>query len=344
MKKFLLLSLVLGLAGVSFAEDVTGTVKTAVLNLRLQPELRSPVVGKVKKDAKLVIVGKKGNWLEVAAPEEVKIYVSRAYISNGKAITDLTMRIAMDGKAASPGKIAKGTPVKIIREHAYGWARIQAPETLRVYAASLYVQFDAAAVRKVAAEKVVAEKAAAEKAEAEKKAAAEKAAAEKAEAEKKAAAEKAAAEKAEAEKKAAAEKAEAEKKAAAEKAAAAKAEAEKKAAAEKKAEAKKVPAPAFSAKDPRVAAFKVLGIDVFKAPYTQVTVTGRLVPVHTSANLATNYAIGTDNVPIVGFVSAAEDGMLKPFVDKEVQISGRQFKVANWKSPVIWLDEIDKAR
>ena len=333
MKKFLLLSLFLGLAGVSFAEDVTGTVKTAVLNLRLQPELRSPVVGKVKKDAKLVIVGKKGNWLEVAAPEEVKIYVSRAYISNGKAIADLTMRIAMDGKAASPGKIAKGTPVKIIREHAYGWARIQAPETLRVYAASLYVQFDAAAVRKVAAEKAAAEKAAAEKAEAEKKAATEKAAAEKAEAEKKAAAEKAAAEKAEAEKKAAAEKA-----------AAAKAEAEKKAAAEKKAEAKKVPAPAFSAKDPRVAAFKALGIDVFKAPYTQVTVTGRLVPVHTSANLATNYAIGTDNVPIVGFVSAAEDGMLKPFVDKEVQISGRQFKVANWKSPVIWLDEIDKAR
>ena len=285
MKKFLLLSLFLGLAGVSFAEDVTGTVNTAVLNLRLQPELRSPVVGKVKKDAKLVITGKKGSWLEVAAPEEVKIYVSRAYISNGKAITDLTMRISMSGKAASPGKIAKGTPVKIVSEHAYGWARIQAPETLRVYAASMYVQFDKAAVRKAAAEK----------AEAEKKAAAEKAAAEKK-------------------------------------------------AAEKKAEVKKVPAPAFSAKDPRVAAFKALGIDVFKAPYTQVTVTGVLIPVSTSANPATNYAIGTTNVPIVGFVSAAEEGMLKPFVEKEVQISGRQFKVENWKSPVIWLDEIDRVK
>ena len=307
MKKFLLLSLFLGLAGVSFAEDVTGTVNTAVLNLRLQPELRSPVVGKVKKDAKLVITGKKGSWLEVAAPEEVKIYVSRAYISNGKAITDLTMRISMSGKAASPGKIAKGTPVKIVSEHAYGWARIQAPETLRVYAASMYVQFDKAAVRKAAAEKAEAEK-------------------------------KAAAAKAEAEKKAAAEKAEAEKKAAAEKAAA-----EKKAA-EKKAEVKKVPAPAFSAKDPRVAAFKALGIDVFKAPYTQVTVTGVLIPVSTSANPATNYAIGTTNVPIVGFVSAAEEGMLKPFVEKEVQISGRQFKVENWKSPVIWLDEIDRVK
>ena len=107
---------------------------------------------------------------------------------------------------------------------------------------------------------------------------------------------------------------------------------------------KKVVAPAFSAKDPRIAAFKALGIDVFKAPHTQVTVTGVLIPVSTSANLATNYAIGTTNVPIVGFVSAAEDGMLKPFVDKEVQISGRQFKVENWKSPVIWLDEIDRAK
>ena len=306
MKKFLLLSLFLGLTAVSFAEDVTGTVNTAVLNLRLQPELRSPVVGKVKKDAKLVITGKKGSWLEVAAPEEVKIYVSRAYISKGKTITDLTMRISMSDKAASFGKIAKGTPVKILSEHAYGWARIQAPESLRVYTAAMYVEFDKAAVRKVAAEKAEAEKkAAAEKAEAEKKAAAEKVAAEKAEAEKKAAAKKAA---------------------------------------EKKAEVKKVAAPAFSAKDPRIAAFKALGIDVFKAPYTQVTVTGVLIPVSTSANLATNYAIGTTNVPIVGFVSAAEDGMLKPFVDKEVQISGRQFKVENWKSPVIWLDEIDRAK
>ncbi|MBE6393443.1 MAG: SH3 domain-containing protein [Lentisphaerae bacterium] len=312
MKKFLLLSLFLGLTAVSFAEDVTGTVNTAVLNLRLQPGLRSPVVGKVKKDAKLVITGKKGSWLEVAAPEEVKIYVSRAYISKGKTITDLTMRISMSDKAASFGKIAKGTPVKILSEHAYGWARILAPESLRVYTAAMYVEFDKAAVRKVAAEK----------AEAEKKAAAEKAEAEK----------KAAAEKAESEKKAAAEKAEAEKKAAAKKAA------------EKKAEVKKVVAPAFSAKDPRIAAFKALGIDVFKAPYTQVTVTGVLIPVSTSANLATNYAIGTTNVPIVGFVSAAEDGMLKPFVDKEVQISGRQFKVENWKSPVIWLDEIDRAK
>ena len=75
-----------------------------------------------------------------------------------------------------------------------------------------------------------------------------------------------------------------------------------------------------------------------------MTVTGTLVPVSTSANLVTNYAVGTTSIPIVGFVGAAEEGMLKPFVNKEVQISGRQFKVKNWKSPVIWLDEIDSAK
>ena len=336
MKKFLLLSLFWGLAGVLFAEDITGIVNTDVLNLRLQPELRSPVAGKVRKDTKLTITGKKGSWLEVAAPEAVKVYVSRAYVSRGRAIADLTMRLSMSSKAASLGQIPKGSPVKIISEHAYGWARIQPPESLRVYAASVYVQFDAAAVKKVVAAKAEAEKAAAEKAAAE-KAAAEKAAAEKA------AAEKAAAEKAAAEKKAEAEKAAAEK-AAAEKAAAEKKAAAAKAAAAKKAAVQKVPAPAFSAKDPRVAACKELGIDVFKAPNKQVTVTGMLVPVPSSSNLMTNYAVGTTNVPIVGFVGAAEDGMLKPFVNKEVQISGRQFKVENWKSPVIWLDEIDRAK
>ena len=80
---------------------------------------------------------------------------------------------------------------------------------------------------------------------------------------------------------------------------------------------------------------------MFKAPCKQVTVRGTLVAIHASPNLATNYAIGTTSSAIIGFVCAAEDGMVKPFVNKEVVLTGRQFKVEGWKSPIIWLDEID---
>ena len=89
---------------------------------------------------------------------------------------------------------------------------------------------------------------------------------------------------------------------------------------------------------------KKLEIDVFKAPCKKVTVRGTLVAVPSSANLATNYAIGSASTPIIGFVCVAEDGMVKPFVNKEVQLTGRQFKVEGWKSPIIWLDEIDLAK
>ena len=100
----------------------------------------------------------------------------------------------------------------------------------------------------------------------------------------------------------------------------------------------------FSEKDPRVAELRKLGIDVNKDKFEQVSVSGILVPVPSSSNLATNYAVGSADVAILGFVCAAEDGMLKPFVQQNVQIVGKAFRVKDWKAPVIWLDEIDKAK
>ena len=313
MKKFLLWLAVSALCGTVFSEDVTGIVTASGLNLRMQPSLHAPVIGRSKQNDKLVITGKKGSWLEVAAPDCVKVYVSRAYVSNGKAIVDLTMRAGMASNAASLGTIAKGSPVKIVSEHAYGWARIQPPAALKAYVASVYVKYDAAAVAEIAAKK-------AEAAKVEVKAEAEK--------------------KAESENKEA--KVEEKQSAPAETPAKADAPAEVPAKADAPAAEKK--AADATENDPRVAELKKLGIDVDKDKFEPVAVSGVLISVPSSTNLATNYAVGSAEVPIIGFVCAAEDGMLKPFVQQNVQIVGKAYRVKDWKAPVIWLEEIDKAK
>ena len=189
-KIFAFLTVFLTFSALIAESFVPGTVNATRLNLRLSPSLKSAAVGSVAKDAKVQICGMYGSWLEIAAPESVKVYISEAYVRNGKTITEITMRSDRAPNAPILGKLPKGSAVKLLGERSFGWVRIAPPAFLKVYAASPYVDYDAAALRtfvqekKAAAEKAAAEKAAAEKAAAE-KAAAEKAAAEVKTAEKK---------------------------------------------------------------------------------------------------------------------------------------------------------------
>ena len=335
-KIFAFLTVFLTFSALIAESFVPGTVNATRLNLRLSPSLKSAAVGSVAKDAKVQICGMYGSWLEIAAPESVKVYISEAYVRNGKTITEITMRSDRAPNAPILGKLPKGSAVKLLGERSFGWVRIAPPAFLKVYAASPYVDYDAAALRtfvqekKAAAEKAAAEKAAAEKAAAE-KAAAEKAAAEKAAAEK-AAAEKAAAEKAAAEK------------AAAEKAAAEKAAAEVKTAEKKSVDKKGVPEiPAEPLMDLRAAALKELGVDINKKD-EKVAMTGKLHRIVHGYNLATKYALLGSKGQNLAFICVEEEGMVLPFVDRQTVVTGHLYRVKGWKAPVILLDEIDAAK
>ena len=337
MRKILLSALLLSAAAVLSAAEVSGVVNARRLNLRLQSSLKSPVVGKSQQNEQLVITGKKGSWLEVKAPASVKVYVSRAYISNGKAIVDLTMRSDMSATAASYGKLPKGSTVKIIQEHRYGWVRIAPPENLRVYAAATYVTFDAEAVRKLPVIQPPAPKAAPApvvtpvvKKEVKPAAKPEVKPADKPVVKKEvkpvAKPEVKPADKPVAKKEV-------------------KPVAKPVVKKEVKPVAKPVAVPKpISEKDPRVKALKEFGIDALKIQAQTVTLKGTVYKVPDSKNIATNYALGNNEGKIIGFICAQEDGMLRPFVDKPAVISGRKFTVKGWKSPIIWLDEIDKTK
>ena len=113
------------------------------LNVRLGPGLRHPVTGRLNPDQEIEIIRIAGSWLEIKAPENLKIYVSEARVNlEGKLSGELNMRSRMDAAAPSYGLLPAGTVVKRLPERRNGWLRIAPPEDLKVYVAAICVTYD----------------------------------------------------------------------------------------------------------------------------------------------------------------------------------------------------------
>ena len=118
---------------------------------------------------------------------------------------------------------------------------------------------------------------------------------------------------------------------------------------EVKAEIKPVAKPAAVSReirpdDPRVQALKAYNIDVLKAKPETVTLQGIMLRIPDSRNIATNFALGSVKGQNLGFICVEAEGMVSPFLDQQVKITGRKFQVKGWKAPIIWLDEIDRIK
>jgi uncharacterized protein YgiM (DUF1202 family) len=148
MKKLFLLVLTAAApllwANGSAPETVKGKVNvTDFLNVRLGPGLRHAVTGRLNPDQEVEILRIVENWLEIKAPETLKIYVSEARIdAEGKLTGELNMRSRMDVTAPSYGLLGAGSVVKRLPERRNGWVRIVPPANLKVYVAAICVNFD----------------------------------------------------------------------------------------------------------------------------------------------------------------------------------------------------------
>ena len=150
MKKLFLLLSAVAISSLYAAESVpeAATVKGTVnvsdfLNVRLGPGLRHPVTGRLNGGQEVEITRISGNWLELKAPENLKIYVSEARVNAEGILTgELNMRSRMDVSAPTYGILPKGTAVKRLDERRNGWVRIAPPADLKVYVAAICVKFD----------------------------------------------------------------------------------------------------------------------------------------------------------------------------------------------------------
>ena len=135
-----ILFIVVSVMGALALGAVDGVVNATALNARLRPELASPVAMKIAKDTVVNVLVAKGNFYEIAVPENAPVYVSAAYIGqDGKLFKDQQLRVKPAVSAASYGVIPAGTAVETVKVDRYGWARIKPPKALKLYVASFYV-------------------------------------------------------------------------------------------------------------------------------------------------------------------------------------------------------------
>jgi len=306
--------------------DVSGVpakVTANVLNARLAADLKAPTAKKLRKDDAIVITGVKGNWYEISVPQGTILYASGVYLREGKALEKTALRTSPAHKAPIAATLAKGDSVKVIGDAGYGWFKVEAPATLKLYVAKFYVDADEKLVAQLTAPKAEEKSATATVAVVTEtpKAAAQP------------------------EKAAVTAPAKAEAKAEAKAAPAVEKNAPKAAA---KPEVKKAPAkPATPQQDPAKVramqdqALKELGVDPAKADGAG-TFSGKLIRVPESTNSASAFALLINGGADFIFVCTVPEAV-SMWIDQEVVIRGEKFQPAGWKHGVLRADDIKKA-
>lgn len=157
--KALVLVLFCMVAQLAFAET-EGTVTADLLNVRLAPELKSVVVAKLANGAKVLVHRAAGDFYEISAPNKMPVYVSAIYLRDGKVLSPVKMRTAMDRHAATFGTLPAGAVVEILQENSLGWAKITPPDSLKVYAAKNFINLTSELKESESAKPVATEQAA----------------------------------------------------------------------------------------------------------------------------------------------------------------------------------------
>ena len=314
------LFIVVAVMGVLALGAVDGVVNATALNARLRPELASPVAMKIAKDTVVNVLATKGNFYEIAVPENAPVYVSAAYIGqDGKLFKDQQLRVKPAVSAASYGVIPAGTAVETVKVDRYGWARIKPPKALKLYVASFYVDLKGKLEEVKPAEKQEeAKPAPAAEVKEEKKAAAAAPAAEVKE-EKKAEAPAAAP------------------------AAEVKEEKKSEVPAEKKPEVKKEQPQAVTPVLP--AELIKLNIDVNKGE--KVSAKGSLVALTEKTVNCVQYALTEEKdgkLEVLFFISVPDDKNIDDLKDKQAEISGTAYTVPQWKKRILRLESFKEIK
>ena len=270
------------------------------------------------------ITKEENSWFEIEAPESLKLYVSEVYLVNGKLTNSVNLRTGRDAKAPSFGLLPAGTKLEAAEENSkYSWIKLKTTAGIKVYAYKDYISPDAKEIKEEV-KNIEAAPAPEKKEEAKKEETVkaeefiEAAPAPAPAPEKKAEVKKDAPEKAEAVK---AEEKKAEVK-----------KVEEKKAPEKKDEAVKVEEKKPAVSNEKLEAdLKSLGAKFDK---DGVSVKGILYNIPKSTTPATNYAVlkGSENQ---AFVCGLDDKEFKKLEGKEVDFTGKAYRIPGWKAPIV---------
>ncbi len=124
-----------------------GTVVSSKLNVRIRPGLDKPdtVVATLKKGDKVKILGKSGNWYEIAAPENSSVWIGASSIEGDTVVKETPLRSGPGIEYSSySGSAKKGQKVEVLQKSGGNWVRIKPLESLSAWISADFVMAEGA--------------------------------------------------------------------------------------------------------------------------------------------------------------------------------------------------------
>lgn len=128
---------------VAAASGETGGLPARVsgsnVNLRTGPSRRADIVGQLPRGTEVLVVLTDGEWSSIVPPEGTAGWVSRSYLEDGVVTgSRINLRAGPSVAYASLMTLDEGAEVSVIEERD-GWAKIELPDTVRLWMSSRYL-------------------------------------------------------------------------------------------------------------------------------------------------------------------------------------------------------------
>lgn len=117
------------------------------LNIRTAPENNAKILGRLKRDEKVVVLGETGEYYKLQYPKQLEAWVaSWLLLENGAGQSDKVSRDKVNIRSGPSmqypviARLSKGYEVQIEQINSSKWAKITPPSTSFAYAAKKYVR------------------------------------------------------------------------------------------------------------------------------------------------------------------------------------------------------------
>lgn len=122
------------LAAQTPAGTVEGIVVKAPLNVRAGDGMKYTVVAKLAMKNPVTVKAVRDEWLEIDAPENVRVWVLERYIKNNKLTTNVNLRSGPGTSYEAIGSGKRNTPVEVTgKPTSSGWVQIKALPGVSVF-------------------------------------------------------------------------------------------------------------------------------------------------------------------------------------------------------------------
>ncbi len=143
MKKILLLVLVLSAFPVFCAEQIVGTVKANMLNVRVKPGEKYAVIAQLSRNDKIDVIGFEKGWYEIVAPQKASAWISSSFVRDGVVTKKTYVRTGPSVACPPYAKSAEqGVKVEVLDKSQEGWLRIAVFEGLTAWVNADFVEVD----------------------------------------------------------------------------------------------------------------------------------------------------------------------------------------------------------